>query len=96
MWRTVEVYSGLYAACIPAIYPGWRTLRRHYARRNDSETSLSKARLWLGEGKNTRAINDVSAGGKDSTLHPDVHVPESAILKTTEFGVEDQKLNSIL
>ena len=96
MWRTLEVKFGIIAACMPTIYPGFQVLcvwvKKHRSRSGHNEDSLQsdKAKLWHEKNKTAFDSNSTNPTVQAAATAPstDMAIPETAILKTTEFGVQ--------
>ena len=97
MWRALEVNFGVAAACVPAVYPGYRALQRrisNYRSRHSSEESDTKREgAWLNL-ERTAQHTGASAGAvaPSALIDPDVPIPEAGILKMTELGFEPESM----
>ena len=95
MWRCLEVNFGIAAACLPAIYPGYRSVRRHFGIRSSQrypsggKGDSDKARIWHDVNKTTRDTSTTAgAMALDGAAAPGIPMPEAAILMSNAFGVQ--------
>ncbi|KAI9661453.1 MAG: hypothetical protein M1831_002975 [Alyxoria varia] len=72
-WRLFEVNLGIWCACIPAIYPGWKWLRRRIqnsrrSRRSSKESDSKKTILGLRFAAAPKARDEREAMGKPNPV----------------------------
>jgi hypothetical protein len=91
MWRCLEVNFGIAAACLPTIYPGYRVVKnKFYSQRLGSteKTEGKTSQLLLDPKESTRETRTTAAASTPGTsANLNITMPESAIVKSTRFGV---------
>lgn len=91
MWRTLEVNFGIAAACLPALYPGYKAAQKKIASIKSSRRSSgsSKKDPFPGApvGKKRPARTDGWDDGWDDGRIADLPIPEAAVLKMTEVSL---------
>jgi len=92
MWRCLEVNFGIAAACLPALYPGYKAAQKKLASIKSSRRSSgsSKKGPFTGApvGKKRPARTH---GGNDGRI-ADLPIPEAAIVKTTGVGLHQSPM----